>query len=164
MLNNKGITLVELLVTIAISGFVFLLAFSFYFFGASSFTHAGRQTDIQADTRLVSDFIISEIRNARQVEILNTVGNDGDSHYLYLDNNRIYYKEPDPAGSVGKTDSIIQSLDLEVSSQGDAYLLSFTIESQKGTQQYTLDSEVLLNNIRSATEATGTAIRFVKPN
>ncbi|WP_186576255.1 PilW family protein [Aquibacillus kalidii] len=62
MNNEKGITLVELLATLAIMSMIILLISSVHIFGQKQFTSQTEQIDNQANVRLVVNTLTKEIR------------------------------------------------------------------------------------------------------
>ena len=52
--NNKGITLVEIIVSLAISTIVVLAVYSFIFAGTNSYKSTNKQTTVQQETSYVT--------------------------------------------------------------------------------------------------------------
>jgi len=62
--SEKGLTLVELLIALALIGLVFALAFSLYAYGVGSFEQGTAQAAYQQKARLVHTLFKKELRNA----------------------------------------------------------------------------------------------------
>ena len=66
---ERGLTLIELLVTFAMLGFVITALYTFYLAGINSWNRAGIKLEQQQTARISLDQIISELRYASEVEI-----------------------------------------------------------------------------------------------
>ncbi len=66
---ERGLTLVELLVTFAMLGFVIAALYTFYLAGISSWNRTGIHLEHQQTARIALDQIIGELRYASEVEI-----------------------------------------------------------------------------------------------
>ncbi|WP_026475849.1 PilW family protein [Alkaliphilus transvaalensis] len=86
--NNKGITLVELIVALAISSIIIGLIFSTLVFGSRSFNVQADQIDNLSSVRNAMDLITREIRKAESVDINNNVLTL-DEYVYKLENNSI---------------------------------------------------------------------------
>ncbi|MDM8535023.1 prepilin-type N-terminal cleavage/methylation domain-containing protein, partial [Clostridiaceae bacterium HSG29] len=95
-MNNKGFTLIELIIVIALTGIVMVLATNSLFFSSNTFHSTSDQQSIQSDSRIITTFIENEISYASSIEILeNAPGTfDDTKKYIYLDeiNKKIMYK------------------------------------------------------------------------
>lgn len=69
MNNEKGVTLVELLLALAIISMILLLIGNVQLFGQKQFTSQNKNIDQQANVRLAAKMITKEIRKANEVEI-----------------------------------------------------------------------------------------------
>ncbi|EYE89726.1 hypothetical protein Q428_01345 [Fervidicella metallireducens AeB] len=151
--RKKGLTMVELLISLALIGVIILLVSSIYIFGVKIFDKGTTQSNIQVETTQAGDFITKELRNAVEITF-NTPVNIREYSMIYLDKNIIKYK---PEGktleeSVNKTDAIIldsNDLSFQTRNKNSMAFLNFTIKGTGKQQSYLLNSEVLLNNIKS---------------
>lgn len=71
MKNRKGITLVELIVALAIVGFVFSIVFTSLIFGNRTSRTTMTKYQAQADIRLVITYITENIRNATELKVIS---------------------------------------------------------------------------------------------
>lgn len=69
--NNRGLTLVELLISIALVSLVALLITSLQLFGQNQVKHQTEQADLQAEVRLALNVITKDIRGADYVNIVD---------------------------------------------------------------------------------------------
>ena len=167
--KNAGVTLIEVIISLAIISIVIVMGSSLFTFGTRTFGQGGMQSDIQFDVRMVSDFITAEVRNATSLEVINVgdIPNTADSyHYIFLEAETIKHRSPGEIDKRNKTGPIIKNTSdfaFELKRLNNSYLLYCQIIGTKGNQRYELDTEVLLNNINSGTINVGKAIRYQKP-
>ena len=120
--------------------------------------------------RSASSFITQEVRNATNVDVIPTPSTFAtDYHYIFVKNNRIthYYNSTEAP----KTEAIIANVPSDMfriiqitDSDGKTKnLLAFTIAGINGTQQHEIETEVLLNNLGTKSNASNQAIRYQKP-
>ncbi|WP_225624098.1 PilW family protein [Thermoanaerobacterium thermosaccharolyticum] len=92
--NNKGITLVELLVTLALLGIVISIYSSLYYSGYKSYKSTQDNIDIEQNVRYAMNYIINQIdKGPSSINIIdNGHGLVIDGNYIQLDtkNNKIY--------------------------------------------------------------------------
>lgn len=69
MKDNRGITLIELVVVIAISSAILLTIYSFYITGVKGFARGTSTANNQVSVRRVSNEVAREIRKSSNVEI-----------------------------------------------------------------------------------------------
>lgn len=67
--NNRGITLIELVVAIAISGVILFTIYSFYVTGVRGFSRGSSTATNQMSVRRVSNEVAREIRKAQNIDI-----------------------------------------------------------------------------------------------
>lgn len=68
--DQRGITLVELMVASAVLGMVVLVASSLYAFGASTFRLGESQAWLQANMDTALRSIVSRVRNATELQVM----------------------------------------------------------------------------------------------
>lgn len=89
-MNNKGVTLVELVVVVAIIGIISTVIANVFIFGNKTFNKVESRSAGQMDVRIVVQTISKELRYAddielfKKIELLNNVY-DEDSKYIYFD-------------------------------------------------------------------------------
>ncbi|MBW6464787.1 MAG: prepilin-type N-terminal cleavage/methylation domain-containing protein [Bacillota bacterium] len=66
---EKGLTLIELLVTFAILGFILAATYSFYFAGLNSWHRSIDRIDCSQNARIAMDKMIRELRYASEIAI-----------------------------------------------------------------------------------------------
>lgn len=65
--EKRGLTLIEVLVTVVIAGIIFSVALSLQFFGLRSYSMGTSQAEVQQNARLINEVIRNELRNATSV-------------------------------------------------------------------------------------------------
>ncbi|MBU9721918.1 MULTISPECIES: PilW family protein [Bacillaceae] len=74
--NNKGLSLVEILISFALLSLVVLLVTSLHLFGQNQFNSQTNLSDNQANVRLAINILTKEVRNA------DTVTTENDRFYI----------------------------------------------------------------------------------
>jgi len=166
--NNKGYTLIELLMVLAFLGIFMLIINSLNILGLKTFNFSSYQGNIQQNLRLATNFIIKEARFASDVEILNLSlselitgmeKTDNEYHYIYLENNVLKYRYKDKSNYVADK---IKELDFNKSTKN---ILKFDMLGENSTHNYKLGIEVVILNMPQNKEilnSDGVAIRYKK--
>ena len=68
-INEKGFTLIELIVTLALLGFIISALFTIYVKGLTSWQKSTNQMEYQQTARIAVDKIVNELRYAYELEI-----------------------------------------------------------------------------------------------
>jgi len=144
--NNKGLTLVEILVAMGLIVIVISLGFTLLFFGMRSFDTGTAQAHTQQNVRLVGDYMRSELRNA--VEI--TASGSG-TPFFEIDGDVFKHN-----GNAVTNDVKINEVTIYIDNSNGTAILKFEIdaqfeeESDKGS--FTYEDQVLLNNLPYSSE------------
>ena len=171
--NIKGITIIELMVSLAIIGVALLILFSMNLFGIRSFTVQNSQSSLQTDLRAAADYITREIRLANQVEILDSDPVDfsdiGEYSYIYTQTvgGVISIILQDSSGTKALTSYSTTILVFTTTTPNRT--LYFSIQGTLKDQETTIDSKVLPLNFSfdevitsSDGSGNGVALRFRK--
>ncbi len=162
--NNKALTLIEIIVTMAILGIIIAFVFSFQSFETKIFNRTVTKSDLQSDVRTAADYIVSELRNATEIS-LSTPANPSNYSRIYISSNQIAVNKTDGSNAFRTEAVIAESDDLSflVAPSGASYMLSFSIKATKDGQDYQTTGSVVLNNIREITGSTsGNSIYYIK--
>ncbi|MFW6022192.1 MAG: PilW family protein [Halanaerobiaceae bacterium] len=142
--KQDGFTLVELLISLAISGILMTLIGSLYISYFSTYDKIQDMSSIQQDISVIDMAINKELRNAVNIDLLSSLpeSRDGTS-YIYVSKNNIFIETPDWTNSFGTNN--IESLKFNIinsnlSNPDNKYILEYTINNK-----YT--STILLNNV-----------------
>jgi prepilin-type N-terminal cleavage/methylation domain-containing protein len=100
-INNKGITLIELIIVLAIMGLALPLAVQFFLLGTNVFARGASQSKAQHNARLATMYITTELRNAQSVMIIDSIDPsdtsslDPDYNYIFVDGSTIKHIKTD---------------------------------------------------------------------
>ena len=165
IINSKGLTLVELMVTLALLGIVLASIFSFSSFLMGRFNIAQDKSNVQQDILMAANYITKELRTATRVKVLDNESSqiDRDLYNSYIgpkDGSLVYgYNE--------KTRKIVKDniVDLNFTLDQELGILKFSILGNEDGQEYKMDSEVALLNIEKTLEGntTGSWIYYYNP-
>ena len=173
ILNNKGVTLIELVIGMGLLVLVLSIGFSLYFFGTSSFEAGTKRGDLQQNARLVADFIMEEVRFAREVEIfddLEDLNESDDYHYIFLEEGDIKHKEngEDP---VVKFSEISRKVDFDLQvdiSEDSDNILKIVVSASDDEREYEVTTDVLILNlvgeIIDTSDNNGIGIKYKYPD
>jgi len=165
--NNRGITLIELVIAMAILGILSLMVYSFFIFGLKGFTQSKEMSEEQFEIRFAASELSEILRNVATFDLSSTpVSLSAGEWGIYVDTHQIILE--DSSGNqraLGR--DYVHSLEFSVI-EGDNLMLGFTLESTRG---YTLTTEVLMNNYGDyvfgnhtyAGALTGDYLVFTKP-
>ena len=151
MKNDKGMTLIELVVGIAILGVILLAIYSFMISGVRGFARESTTANNQAQVRRVSNNIGREVRRASTVEdvsgkLVLTYPDGKKAEYSLVD-NIIKAKYIDGASSyTSDLASGIKTFDIDVADDAGIILVEVTIESVENAQgkTYELTTEITI--------------------
>ncbi|RQD73054.1 MAG: prepilin-type N-terminal cleavage/methylation domain-containing protein [Candidatus Syntrophonatronum acetioxidans] len=96
--KQEGLTLVELVIVLSLLSIILALGYMYYDFGVQAFERGEHRTIAQKAVRLTADFITSEIRYAKEIEInpeeAPPEGNgDNGYRFIYEEDNSIIYQD-----------------------------------------------------------------------
>ncbi|NLY11437.1 MAG: hypothetical protein GX020_07125 [Firmicutes bacterium] len=149
MRNEKGSTLIEVLLTIGIASLIVGSAITILLFGISSYNRANEGSRVHQELKLAGFAISNEIRRVRPdgVELVdsNEVNvQDGFSYfYLASKNGKFELMQVSEGKSLAVTSEVITDIAFSVEKKGSQYYFVFEINSDK----YSVASEVLMPNI-----------------
>jgi hypothetical protein len=126
---------------------VLALGYNFFLLNYRAYQTGDLLAQVQFDTRMASDYITFELRNVEEISLTdNTLLN-------HVDLDELSGRYPKIAAV---SFSLIQA--------GSGYVVSYSVAgSDPGlNNDYQLDSEVLLNNIKSAETGSGSTIYYTK--
>ncbi len=179
--NNRGLTLVEIIVVMVIMGVIITAIASFFLSSNRVFTLSKDQRNVQSEVRLALDQILLDIRYAKEVELITVEAAKSPEpgyNYIYMEDGSIHRCIYDEDTSSWQENVVIGSfLDAgssfnKVSGNPDSLKIIVASEEQ-GNQTYTLDSTIKLPNLSLNTSpdlkmvkganASGLAIKY-KPS
>ncbi|MCR3921442.1 MAG: hypothetical protein NUK65_02860 [Firmicutes bacterium] len=177
--TEKGLTVVELVIALALLGMVLGLGYMFYAFGTTTFAAGETQSNVQQSVRIAANMISNEVRYAETAEILDSLAEDtfpdDDYTYIYGDGHALLLHQQGEVTPIRFFGGMADDGDVIITfkpSSTNSKLLDFKIvgTNKKGTPQekeYIIDYEVLLPNISSITintdDNSGSIIRYSTP-
>ncbi|QGG46576.1 PilW family protein [Heliorestis convoluta] len=164
--NNKGVTLVELLVGIALLSLVMTLGYSFYFFGYNSFATGEVRSDVRQNIRFAADFITQELTYATHVQVLSFIPDEDfledDYHYIYVKEGQLTHREAfgeelAPFGNIADRVTLDENLSFSL----ESHLISFEIKNNSIEDSYSIATTVrFLNHLEEAVGNAGIAVAY----
>jgi len=150
--RDRGLTLVEVVLALALLGF--LASATYLFFAAGSGLLIGSATSyrLQREAALAAEFIVQEVRNASELELLDGPPAQPEQGYRYLycdPGARAVARVDEGGGVVRRGAGVIEGLSFRIvrTQDGGRNLLRFRVATASGGQAHELTSEVLLNNL-----------------
>ncbi|HAP32416.1 MAG TPA: hypothetical protein DCQ14_05110 [Firmicutes bacterium] len=142
--NNKGITLIELLIAVALTGMIMSLGYALYFFGTGSFERGTAQAQAQHNARLADEYLKAELRNALRIEIDKT-GREGEfDGYFHLAEGSLIKSGERVTGNT------LINLAVKIVNEGNRAILEYEIKSSDHNEKFIFTNRILLNNIGAA--------------
>ena len=161
--RKKAFTLIELIIFLALLGVVLAIGYRLFFFGQRAFAVGSDQFQLQSEIRKAGDFIIDEVRNATEIDIINTPFFAQTGYgYIYLHDSKIVYEYS--GGTRDITDSLLKDEDV-FSIRKDSDNRNFLCIDMTGTlngNSYNLSTEILLKNVVNKSPQSGKVIKYKK--
>ena len=145
--GSSGFTIIELLISLTIMVIIIGVIFSFFIFNMKSFKKGEDLSIVQSDVRMAAAYVTEELRNVNNVSLtLSTLPNALDTSLLHT-----------KFASVNNATFLIKQ-------EGIHYVIEFSIQGNDATMEneYTLDSNVLMNNITSSVIGSGNTLYYQK--
>lgn len=92
MRNNKGFTLIELIIVVAIMGVIMTATSSFFISNLRSFTFAKNQFDTQHNSAMVTDDIARQLMECHGIESIDNINGEYIFFVIKSDGTRKYIK------------------------------------------------------------------------
>lgn len=143
--QKKGVTLIELIVTLALISVVLVAVFNLFIFNRNVYTKSDELSQVQFDVRMASDMLTKNLRNVSSLSLTdNTLANE-------IGLSDLQSKYPS-----------ISSVNFTIVSESSRFLVEYTIvgNDATGDNLYTINSKVLLNNITSVIAGTGSTLFY----
>jgi len=141
---EKGVTLIEITIALALIGLVMAMVFSFNDTGARVFKHSQIQVQNQADVRIPIEFASKELRVADKVTILTAEPSTHADNEFYLHNGTIvHYKN----GALSAIPGVQTVTDYTFSVTKIASDRLRIVVGKAGTSEYDVATEIQVLNI-----------------
>jgi len=162
--ETKGLTLMEILITLALLGIILVPIFSFYFFGTNTYEAAEKKSNIQNDVLLAAEFITKQLRTVIDIFLDQTPNQHKDLYNgsIGLKDGCIEYYYNDKSKLITNSNIVQLSFTLKRKSN----ILEFHIMGGEGEDQYRIDSKVTLLNLKTLPEQdySGTWVHYYNPS
>lgn len=92
LLENQGLTLVELIITVAILGIIISFMYTFFYFNYDTLLRTGTRYEIQSNLNQAIKTVEDELRYADEIYIYDKKdegGFDNNKNYIYIKDNDI---------------------------------------------------------------------------
>ncbi|WP_352420008.1 prepilin-type N-terminal cleavage/methylation domain-containing protein [Proteiniborus sp.] len=162
LLDNEGLTLIELILTVVLLGIIISLIFAFFQFNYSTFFRSISKYDIQSNLNNVSRFIEKELRYSSETNVYedkNEISNG--KKYIYFENDSIILRTQDGTKNklTDKKQVTIENLQFILNDN----LITYEIKgkSTSNNQEYTVKSTIQLLNIKSNRNKEGSIIEYI---
>lgn len=163
--EQKGLTIIELMIAMLILLMGLALAFNFFFFGVRSFNVGEQRTIVQTNVRFASRVITDELRYATDVEIYGSVPDHEEGRkaiFMSADNIIIIRDEEGNTRPIsGALSDEVQFTELSFGVSPEmSRMLTFLVSAERqGEQNYQLETEVTpLNQKASIIDHTGGSV------
>ncbi len=146
-INNQGLSVIELMIALSLMAVVLAIGYNFFFLNYKAYQTGEALSEVQFDTRMTSDYIFFELKNASSISLID----DSLPHKIDLDTLETLYPR-------------VASVEFSIVKSGNLYLVNYVIKAShtRLNNDYELESEVLLNNIKNATTGSGNRIYYAR--
>lgn len=138
--NNRGITLVEVILALAILGIVMSLAYGFFSFGNKTFALGNRKYDIQQEVDIASFTITNTFKNVKGISLTEK------PDYTLVD---VRSRFPE-----------IENIEYTIAENNETYSLKYTVVREGRN----VESEIILNNVKFADTGSGSNYIWILEN
>lgn len=162
-LNNKGFTIVELMITIFLISLVLTIAYGMLSYGNRIFVQGDSKADIQSNLRVSANFISDKIRYASNVVILaDKPANITDStkEYIYAEDGVLKYYDGHTVTLVpGFLDGVLSTIQFADNNTQNVYI---RVNGTLRNESFQVETSAFLQNIgaKALAESNGAAIEF----
>ncbi len=168
--QNRGLTIIELLIALVILIIVISLGYMFNFYVVRSFEIASNQSSVQQNVRIAKSIIENNVRYS-EVELLDALPGGREEKYqiIYVDDNG-FIKHVDEDGNVSDLLGTISSginMQLSFENKGNSFLWINVQGDIDGSYVYNIGSEILIQKVTDADDTitgdSGSVIYFYTP-
>ncbi|MEG6522549.1 PilW family protein [Desulfotomaculum sp. 1211_IL3151] len=157
--NKKGVTIIELMITLAMILIVIGLSYLFYFYVVRSFEISSTQSAVQENVRLAKNLIDKEIRRASYIKIEEPPDDVNKyNHHIMTADGKI---KKDTNYLLGNLSEGVE-MGLLFTKTSDSFIEVTVTGSIDGDYEYSITSEVLAlgGNIDNSINDSGDEIYF----
>ncbi len=164
--NQKGFTLIELIVAISILAILMALVYGFLSFGFRNLAQGQKQSDLQYDIRKTSDRLADAVRDAQYATVLAAPPATfaAGTKYLYVSGDKVILR-------IGSLETVLvpdaylgHNTTLKfMKKAGRPQVLNYTLTGTKTDGSYSIESDVYIQNIGTGAvegAAQGSCVAF----
>ena len=152
--DTRGLTLVELLVTLAMIGFIIAALYTFYLAGLRGWQRASCRMEAQQSARIAMDRIINEVRFASEISIhdqgrelrFRVIGDSRTMRFRLIGEELVFESYPTGSWNYFHTKVALGITELQFAADED-YLLTITLRAGPEGGQVALSSSVRPRNL-----------------
>ncbi len=138
LLNNKGLTLIEMMLALAFLGVALAIGFNVFFVMLHIFDDGTARADSQQTSRLVGQLLEEELRNAGEIKLSNTT--ESGFNFLFSVRDNALYKN-------GNKTTNPKVSDITIKVENDNTLIIQISTYDRGNQELITEKSVYMNNI-----------------
>ncbi|MBN2287456.1 MAG: prepilin-type N-terminal cleavage/methylation domain-containing protein [Tissierellales bacterium] len=145
--NHKGVTLVELLVSLSLVGMVVLLLYGVLFYGLRSFNLGNEQADVQYDVRRKANVIVDTLR-------MSDISSTAETGYTKMEISDYF-----------DLTNLYDDAEILFTSKEEGKIIELSIYAEKNGKSYRLVQDIYLNNYKSTfpSDLSNATFLFYKP-
>lgn len=174
--NINGFSLIELIVVMGLISLILTLAFSIYTFSSTIFRDGNRQNDLQSETRLAIENLMSELRYATFVQLVDkssvptTVTASYEAYLFYDQTSDFLIKRTSTGDQKFPLNKNTSDTPLKFTVPSP-FMINYSLSVINDRQNFNISSDVSLLNIKQkfatglSTDSVGkTALRYQTPD
>ncbi|MCF6464228.1 hypothetical protein C3E89_12805 [Clostridium sp. Cult1] len=167
LLENQGLTLVELIITVSILGIIISFMYTFFYFNYDTLLRTGTRYEIQSNLNQAMKAVEDELRYADEIYIYDKKvegGFDNSKNYIYIKDNNILIKKANSKSKKLITDNIIINdlVNLESYFSLTNNLITINIKGRhlSNNEEINIKYTMELLNIKGNYDAKGSIIEY----
>ena len=153
-MNKRGLTITEVLVTLALLVIVVAVVFVLFSFSYNSARESTNESLRLSQVKLASREIQMKLGIASEVALTDTVGTAAGYKYFYVSGGALYFREVNDYGTAADTkvtSELYGGISISFSKSGAADLLRLVIVTNGNTDNY----DILIRNMLEDDSITG---------
>ena len=138
--DTKGFSLIELIITVVLVLVLVSVGYLVIDAGNDNFAKGSAKAHMQANARLLDEFIQTNIRNATNIKITSIEDEKLNNRMSLVDNIAV-------SNGVNITAAVIEDFQIKIDDSGDRPILEYIINTLYKDETFELRSSIVLNNL-----------------